>query len=245
MLTKISPKWYLVLALFMIGWVLIFTGTVTAAEPKAGDTIDAKNVDQYKDYLPMFMQRYIKDGWEIAAPMIIKVKAPEFVNFTKGYLEASRENMKTCKLTSEGLLEGYNGQGCPFLEPAEPDKGMKIMWNQFYKNFPDDWIVPYSFLAVAKRKGGKVMMGDSTYEQILFTNRTQLEPIPELTDNPNQLYYANKGNSRTPPNKDLCTLTWRYKDPMKYDDMWTYVPSLRRTIRLISSERSNPIQGTP
>jgi hypothetical protein len=27
--------------------------------------------------------------------------------------------------------------------------------------------------------------------------------------------------------------------------MWTYIPTLRRTLRLVSSERSNPIQGTP
>ena len=52
-------------------------------------------------------------------------------------------------------------------------------------------------------------------------------------------------NSQTPPNKDMATLTWRYKDPLKYDDMWTYVPTLRRTLRLVSSERANPIRGTP
>ena len=71
-----------------------------------------------------------------------------------------------------------------------------------------------------------------------------LEPIPEH-DNPKQLLYANKLNSRTPPNKDMATLTWRYKDPTKFDDMWTYVPTLRRTLRLVSSERANPIRGTP
>jgi len=49
----------------------------------------------------------------------------------------------------------------------------------------------------------------------------------------------------TPPAKDIVSLTWRYKDPLRYDDMWTYVPTLRRTLRMVSSERANPIQGTP
>ena len=32
-------------------------------EPKAGDIIDASNVDQYADYLPEYMLGGIKDGW--------------------------------------------------------------------------------------------------------------------------------------------------------------------------------------
>jgi hypothetical protein len=245
MLKKICPTGSMVLTAAVLGFMLMFPLMVTAAEPKAGDVIDAGNVDQYKDYFPMFMQGYIKGDWDFAEPISINVKEAEFIGFTKGYLEASKKNMETCKLNADGLLEGYNGQGCPFLEPKEPNIGTKIMWNQFYKNFPDDWIIPISYITVTKRKGGRVTISDTTYEQILMSNRTQLEPIPEMTNNPNQLYYANKGNSLTPPNKDMASLVWRYKDPMKYDDMWMYVPTLRRTIRLISSERSNPIRGTP
>jgi hypothetical protein len=228
-----------------IGLLLGMPGFSSAAEVKPGDVIDSSNIDQYKDYFPMFMQRYIKDGWGIDKPVVIKVKEPEFVGFTKGYLEASKKNMETCKLTADGLLDGYGGAGAPFLEPKEPNIAIKIMWNQFYKNFPDDWLIPGSYLSITKRKGSsRVTVTDSQYEQCLFSNRTMLDPMPEL-DNPKALYYANKLNSKTPPNKDMATLSWRYKDPLKFDDMWTYVPTLRRTLRLVSSERANPIRGTP
>ena len=245
MLKRMGKKKLLVSAALILGLCWVIPGFVLGAEPKPGDVIDSSNIDQYKDYFPMFMQNYIKDGWGFEEPVVIKVTEHKFIPYTKGYLEASKKNMKTCKLTADGLLDGYNGQGCPFIEPDEPNKATKIMWNQFYKNFPDDWVLPTSYLSVTKRKGSnRVSISDSLYEQVMLSNRTMLEPIPEH-DNPKGLLYANKLNSRTPPNKDMATLSWRYKDPVKFDDMWTYVPTLRRTLRLVSSERANPIRGTP
>ncbi len=236
-------KWCMCIALFSVGIVAALPAAAIGAEPKPGDVINSSNIEQYKDYFPFFMQRYIKDGWGFEAPVVIKVKAPEPVPLTKAFLEASKRNMVTTKLTPEGLVEGFDGIGFPFLEPKEPGLATKVMWNQFYKELPDDWLIPKSYLSISKRKGGSVSIQDSQYEQLKFFGRTAIAPIPEL-DNPKQLLYANKLNSKTPPNKDMATLTWRYKDPLKYDDMWTYVPTLRRTLRMVSSERSNPIRGS-
>ncbi|MFO7964949.1 MAG: DUF1329 domain-containing protein [Desulfobacterales bacterium] len=227
-----------------IGLLLAFTGVTPAATPKPGDVIDSSNIDRYQEYFPMFMQRYIKDGWGIEEPVVIKVREHKVVPLTKGYIEASKKNMETCKLTEDGMLEGYSGSGAPFPELKEPNIGLKAMWNQFYKNFPDDWLIPTSYLTIQKRKGSdRVSISDSTNEQLFFSGRTQIEPLPEL-NNPKNLFWASKLDSKTPPNKDMATLTWRYKDPTKFDDMWTYVPTLRRTLRLVSSERANPVRGT-
>ena len=245
MLKKIGPNGCAFIITATLGFILMVPGMVAAAEPKPGDVINATNIDQYKDYWPMFMARWIKDGWGIDKPVAIKVKAPEYTPWTKGFLEASKKNKETCKLTADDLIEGYGGQGAPFMDPEEPKKATKIMWNSFYKQYPDDWMTPNCYISLGKRKGGRVTIADTKYEQIMMSNRTTREPIPELPNNPNKLLYANKGNNMTPPSKDMSTLTWRYQDPMKYDDMWTYIPSLRRTIRLVSSERSNPIGGSP
>ena len=239
-----STRFIFVLGL-TVGLLLGVPGLTVAAEVKAGDVIDSSNIDQYQDYFPMFMQRFIKDGWGFEKPVVIKMREREHVPLTKEYQKASIANQKTCKLTADSLVEGYSGQGMPFYEPKEPNIGTKIMWNQFYKPYPDDWLIPTSYLSIQKRKGaGRVTISDNTYEQLLFSNRTMKDPIPELS-NPKELYYSSKFDSKTPPNKDMSTLTWRYKDPLKYDDMWTYVPTLRRTLRLVSSERANPIRGSP
>jgi hypothetical protein len=245
MFKKMNGNMFWVISALILGLFLAIPGFAVGAEVKPGDVINSSNIDQYESYFPMFMKRYVKDGWGFEKPVVIKVREREHVPLTKEYEKASIANQKTCKLTSEGLLEGYSGQGMPFYDPKEPNLAIKCMWNQFYKPYPDSWLIPTSYLNVQKRKGApRPSISDNTYEQVLFSNRTMKEPVPEMA-NPKQLYYSSKLSSQTPPNKDMITLTWRYKDPLKYDDMWTYVPTLRRTLRLVSSERANPIRGSP
>ena len=243
MFKQFKQKRFVFLSAIIVGVLFAAASTTWAAEVKPGDVIDSSNIEQYKEYFPAFMQRYIKDGWGYEKPVVIKVKEREPVPLTKSFLKASQDNQKTCKLNAEGLIEGYSGVGFPFLDPKEPNLAMKCMWNQFYKELPDDWTIPESYLSISKRKGGSVSISDQTYEQLMFAGRHLIAPMPEL-ENPKQLFYANKLNFQTPPNKDMATLSWRYKDPLKYDDMWTYVPTLRRTLRMVSSERANPIRGS-
>ena len=96
---KINGKLFFVAAVLMIGLMIGIPGAVWGVEAKPGDVIDSSNIDQYKDYFPNFVQRYIKDGWGFVDPVVIKVKETEPVPVTKAFLKASQENMKTCKLT--------------------------------------------------------------------------------------------------------------------------------------------------
>ncbi|MFO7965906.1 MAG: DUF1329 domain-containing protein [Desulfobacterales bacterium] len=243
-----TKKWHItkILFIFVLALVSIYFSSRSAAsaEPKAGDVIDAGNVGQFKNYLPYFMVRWVEGSWGFESPIAITVKKPEDWPITSAFRKASEQNIGKVTLTSEGLIEGYTGVGVPFPNPKEPDLALKIMWNKFYMDLPEDWSLPDSFLVFSKRKGGSVSVYNSIYDCLKFSGRTIRPPLPEL-DNPNGLYWATILNSKTPPLKDMATLTWRYKDPTKYDDMWTYVPTLRRTLRMMSSERANPIQGSP
>jgi hypothetical protein len=222
---------------------LIFSPPSFAAEPRGGDVIDSTNIDQYKDYLPSFLARFVKDGWGFEAPVVLSIGEPKDWPITDAFRKASEGNIGKAKLTPEGLIEGYTGVDVPFPNPQEPDLALKIMWNQFYKDLPEDWSLPYSYLTFSKRKGGSIAVFDSVFDCLKFSGRTILPPLPELP-NPKGLYWASIINSKTPPHKDMATLTWRYKDPLKTDDMWTYVPTLRRTIRMVSAERANPMRGS-
>ncbi len=233
-----------VVFLGMILAVLVFSSPSFAVEPKAGDVIDSSNVEQYQDFMPSFMARWIKDGWGFEKPVVLHVREPNPWPITKRFAEATNNNVGKVKLTADGLLEGCGEVGLPFPDPKEPGLALKIMWNLYYRDSPDDWSLPTTFKSFTRRKGGTVNHSDSIYDAIRFAGRTYVEPFPELP-NPRRLRQATLSNSKTPPNKDMATLTWRYKEPLKYDDMWTYVPTLRRTIRMVSSERANPIRGLP
>ena len=244
MFKKMKQKRFVLMTALILGGFLMIPGAVLAAEPKAGDVIDSSNIDQYKEYLPSFMARWVKDGWGgFEEPVVINVKEPEEWPITDAFRKASEANKGKVKLTAEGLMEGYSGVGAPFPDPKEPNKALKIMWNQFYKDLPDDWSVPYSYLTFNKRKDGPVTMTDSVFDNLKFSGRTLVDPLPAL-HNPKNLFWASIIDSKTPPHKDMSTLTWRYNDPLKRDDMWTYVPTLRRTLRMVSSERANPMRGS-
>jgi hypothetical protein len=223
---------------------IVISLPVWAGEPKPGDVINSSNIEQYKDYFPPFMARYIQDGCGLETPVVVSVKEPGKVPGAPAkFLEASRANAGKATLKEDGTLDGYIS-GYPFPDPKEPNKALKIVWNQFYRFRGDSSYSGKGFQVISRRKGGSVRSAASEFFLLRYMGRTCVEPIPELS-NPKGLYWAAILNGKTPPSKDMATLTWRYNDPGKNDDMWAYVPTLRRTLRLMSSERSNPIHGYP
>jgi hypothetical protein len=236
-------KGFFILLFFSL--IIFWPGGVFGNEPKPGDVISSSNVEQYKDYFPAYIARFIKDGWGFVKPVTVHVGEPRLLPTGKAYIEATKKNVGKVKLTPEGLLEGYPDMGLPFPDPKEPDLALKIMWNRYYAWFVDDWSMPGgTYHTFSQRKGGPVAHAQASYDCLRFSNRTMVPPVPEH-NNPNKIFWSTLLNSETPPNNGMATLTYRYKDPLKADDMWTYIPVLRRTLRMVSSERANPIRGTP
>ena len=44
--------------------------------------------------------------------------------------------------------------------------------------------------------------------------------------------------------KGLSVLTWTYRDPEKEQEVWTWIPSLRKVRRLSPSEEADPFMGS-
>ncbi len=218
-------------------------GPAIAADPQPGDVINSANIDQYNDYFPEIMQRFIKDGWGIVSPAVIHVKGKTNVDVPSTYTEATKQNAGKTTLNPDGTIQGFIA-GQPFPDPQEPNKAIKIMWNHYYRWRSDGYSYDDGYWYTQQRKGGPISSYLTQIDMLFYAHRTAVDPKPTLPNNQN-LYSALLLNSRTPPNKDMATLAWRYDDPTKNDDMWTYIPTLRRTLRLVSSERANPVRGTP
>lgn len=227
----------------MMLFVFILPGTAFSTEPKPGDIIDASNIDQYKDYFPIVMQGFVKDGWGIVEPSVIHVKGRTNVGVPQTYIDASRENIGKVTLNADNTPSGLVA-GLPFPEVKEPGKAWKVMWNHYYRWRSDGFSYNDGYWYTSQRKGGTIAHAFTQIDMLFYTHRTAVDPKPVLP-NRKKLFSALLLNSRTPPNKDMVTLTWRYEDPFKSDDMWTYIPTLRRTLRMVSSERANPVRGTP
>jgi len=218
--------------------------SMASDEIAPGTVINAGNIEQYKDYFPYFMQRFITDGWDMAEPVVIKTKKRETTLPAKAFMAATERNKGKTTLNPDMTISGYIS-GFPFPEPKEPHLAQKVMWNFYYRWEGDDRSLPDpGSVSLNKRKGGRARKGQLEYFMLRFDHRVSLDPKPAL-QNPHNLYWAQILNVLTQPSKDLMQMIWRYKDPERQDDMWAYVPTLRRTLRMVSSERANPFSGSP
>ncbi len=233
--------WAMTLSIFIL--CAVFSSSLFAVEPKPGDVINAGNVDQYAQYFPSFMVQFIK-GVDFARPVEITVRGTEEYGLPAGYNEWTEKNRGKLSIDPEGNIAGEYQAGMPFPDPKEPQLAQKVMWNFYYRWRSDQWyFLPPGWIAYSQRKGGPLTNSSGTQFYMYFTNRTSLDPKPERP-NPHGLFFGFIQHMLDGVSRDMDFLIWRYSDPTKSDEMWTYVPTLRRTLRLVSSERSNPVRGS-
>ena len=236
-------NWFVVACIAGLVSLLFLPQTAMSAIPTPGTTVHAGNVDQYAECLAPFMVRLIKDGYGFVDPVSIKVKESEPNGPPETFMAASMANLGKVSLDADGQLVGWTS-GLPFPEPKEPNIGLKLMWNQYHRWVGDDYTYDPTegLVSCSQRKGAEVAWGGLNWTRMKFEGRTDIEPIPSQP-NPQKLYFAfhmkvvGTGSATE-------QLIYRYMDPKKADDMWNYVPSLRRTLRMVSSERSNPVLGS-
>ena len=237
---KKSTSW-LSLVLGMV-FVFLLAHPVFCAVPAPGTVITAANVDQYAETMAPWIIRMVKDGYGFLDPVTITVKESEPNGPPETFMEATRANLGKVTLDANGQLVNWVA-GLPFPEPKEPNMALKCMWNQYHRWVGDDYTYDPTegLVSCGQRLGGAVGWGGLDWTRLKFEGRTDIDPKPSIR-NPKDLYFAfhmKTCGTGTPTEQ----LIYRYMDPNETDDMWTYVPSLRRTLRMVSSERSNPIGG--
>ncbi|MFO7962279.1 MAG: DUF1329 domain-containing protein [Desulfobacterales bacterium] len=229
-------------------FLLSIHGISSAQQVNVGDIITPANVDQYTDYLPPFVVQFIKDGFGVVSP---DVTSPIYVGDVhtplapESFRKESEKNSGKVTLNPEDMkLTGFEYCGIPFPDVEEPNKVEKILCNYYYRWRSDDYYYKEPFATTSKRKGGRITCYNTTSALVRYVGRTA-PGLETNLDNPNDLFWVQMNRFLQPSFKNLRTLQWRYLDPKKDDDMWSYIPTLRRTLRMVSSERANPINGTP
>jgi hypothetical protein len=215
-------------------------------EPKPGDIINSGNVDQYKEYFPSFMVQFIKDGYDgFETPAVIHVREGAPIGLGKVNREGGELNKGKVTLDADGNLVGHVW-GIPFIDvqPGDPDAGRKALWNYNYRVSGDDMKAKNYMMFKKRSKTGRLVKGTMDLARLQFSGRAYVDPKPALPDNPNDIWWAQILKSNIAPATGMRTLIWRYNDPSKNDDLWNYIPTLRRTLRMLSSERATPIHGS-
>jgi hypothetical protein len=163
---------------------------------------------------------------------------------TPFFREATRKNRGKCSLGPNGELIGYEGAGTPFpdVTPDDPDCGTKVAWNFCYRHEGDTQYNTYDYWLTDAKGHVKTLGGH--WKQMRFANRTDTLPRPELPNNSDGIYRkAVIFMSKPFASKGMSQLTVAYKDSTRYNDIYVYVPGLRRTTRIGAGNRCDCMGG--
>jgi len=213
-----------------------------------GTVITTQNWEQYKDYMPDWMQwlfsgqYYFKVGPNdqiVVGPPTPKALPKAYVANTEKY----SGQVKLKVLDDGGTLPENYVAGLPFPNPTEPHLGDKILWNVWYRYAP------------------RLEQVDITQELLIDKNHQIFEQditgltqrLGHVSEPDEPIYNKDQANLdfaqyievlRPEQSKYTVSLTIFYTDPTREEDIWSFVPSLRRPLRLSSSSRCAPSLGT-
>ena len=153
--------------------------------------------------------------------------------------EKSKKYKGTARVNEKGHLENWVA-GFPF--PGS-ENGIEIGWNFVNaRNYGEELLARF-YTGVIDRKG-KVRYSTSEQCYLWWSGRLHGEHVPRLEPNPNNYDFCSSLGFYHPYDlRGLVMITHRYDSPDKQDDMWMYIPVLRRVRRMSTTQRWDKFPG--
>lgn len=237
-------------ALFLAFVLLPALPSLLAAEDAipAGTTITAQNWRDYQHFMsPGMRELFLGTGsWKLPPDVQLIVGPTVHYPLPQHYQQDTDRYSKRVRIVElpggRRSIAGYVA-GQPFPAPEEPLKGWKILADLWFRPQPwlecgtDNWVY-------RKDSFGNLTAVSFTlaYRQMSHISAADMA----VTDPASQgVYYSEYLEVNTPEEDRYSTqLTVYYDQPEKLEDLFLFVPALRRTIRLSSAARCSPVAGT-
>ena len=215
-----------------------------------GTKITLQNWQKYKKFMPLWVQAAYsgKYKWHVGSePEYTVTVGPthhyplygKFVEDTEKY----GGQAQLVPLSDGGFSwKGYVA-GVPFPNPTEPNRAVKLTYNTWANFRPKimdfiakNWLVD---------QYGNVsnLESDDSFFRLMHLSDPPGGPInlPSAAGT----YYASRFTEVLPEQSKYTTeLTLRPDDPTRIEEIYVFLPSLRRSLRLSSAARCAPILGT-
>jgi hypothetical protein len=222
---------------------LVAAPLVARAElPPVGTTVNAENMDKYKESLNPTMQYLVRGG------MQIPVAAYKKYDWPPAYKEATEKYSAQVKLSADGRdLQNYvAGSPFPTIDENDPQAGTKWMWNHEQKTVYTDNIGCGWNVELVNSKGERErFFGSNFWRRMMWRGRLYMDPKPVVAHDPAIGYTEQWGPLHDPNDlKGAGVLNFRYVSPDVPDDSYLYLPELRKVRRLSMANRSDAFWGT-
>lgn len=224
--------------------VLILVSLSPAKEIKPGVTISKDNYAQYLDSLKKITDRatYLTLTDDLRAGLItVPVVETQSYSPAKPYGEATLKNHKLCRVDSSGALLGWVS-GAPFPEPVT---GLELAWDFDKRQMTSD---QYSFEGdfLLFDKTGKMERSFSWhYWKMFYCGRFEIPPIPDTPGNKKGIHMKESMAVLRPFDvKGFCMMRTRYLAIDKEDEVYDYIPAIRRIRRMSGADVCDPVLGS-
>jgi Protein of unknown function (DUF1329) len=229
----VLPVWFL-----LISFSSLANG-LWAAEPdlKPGDTIGPHNWQKVQGMVGENLLNRIKQGYSFKLRESKNFKPPQ------EYFEATDKYSSAVRLGPNGDLFGYTA-GLPFpnVDPTDPQAGLKLIWNFYWRWLGDDYKNGGStkegrIIRDAIERDGSERRGTVVAHSIFTRNRVTIDPKPVFPGYDYIDWMQLRADEYPRDTSGTTTLEIRYADPKREDDFYIYVPSIRRVRRVPPVQR--------
>src|SRR3990172_4783350 len=225
---------------FLFVVLLIFSSVnLPAAEVdlKPGDTIGPQNWKKVEDMVGPNLLNRIKAGYSF------QIKASKHYTSPKEYVEATEKHSAQVRLGSKGELLNYVA-GLPFpkIEPNDPQAGQKLAWNFYWRWLVDDFKTGGAtkegkIVRLAIERDGAERRADLVSYTLFPRTRYMLSPKPAIPGYEHIDWSQIRIDTYPRDTSGTTTLEFRYADPERPDDLYLYIPSIRRIRRATTTLR--------
>lgn len=218
--------------------IIAFPSSVQATEAdlKPGDTIGPHNWQRVQGMVGENLLHRIKQGYTF------KIKQSRIAGIPRQYTTATSRYSGQVKLGAGGELVNYVA-GLPFpdVNITDPQAGLKLIWNFYWRWLGDDYktgggTAEGKIIRHAIEKDGSERRADVIHHSIKTRGRVHLDSKPSLPGYEHIDWMQLRADEYPRDTAGTTTLEIRYADPKREDDLYIYVPSIRRV------RRAPPIQ---
>ena len=222
---------------------LLVTACAAAAHAAEVRTVDAPRVSEVAGLLPDSVRAWVERG-----DFPLRVGELGFEpRWDASFVSASGKNRGRYDLDADlNVVEAASGEapdfvfGFPFpdIDPGDAEAGAKVMWNRWFGVHKRSQIrFPLKINLVGR--SGLVRTVGSRLETLAYYGR-EGGPLP----NPERTEWREIVRFVSPSYVEgTTTLTWRFFDE-RWDNVWLYLPIVRRIRQGTSTNRSDALAGS-
>lgn len=233
--------------LVLVLCLLLFTGSQGLCDVSPGDVLDTTNWKKAEGLLPDEIIDWIRKGDFVLEVGELRYHPADCL--PPHAAQALRENKGKYALDeNDRIVEKETGKTAPHIighpfpevDPRDPKVCEKIVYNGFYTAHINGSFIGHLHTDYIRRSG----YGRSTKGEM---HNLAMVGYPKSAErrNPDGVEKYTLFVARSPYDiAGAAVMTWRYLDPLKQDNTFAFVPSIRRVRRMSSGNRSDAMFGS-